>query len=113
MQVLEKIILAPPWENFKFNRSFVTDIILNLIGFMPFGFILFATLIRLDGAFEKHGVLISVAFCLLVSIALEVLQAWIPSRKSHLLDLLLNTLGGLSGAIICKFIVKLGIRRPG
>jgi hypothetical protein len=103
MQVLEKRILALPWNNFKFNRSFITDIIVNLIGFIPFGFVLIALLIRLGGIFEKHDVLIVVALCFLVSFALEIFQAWMPSRSSHMLDLFSNTLGSLTGAIIYRF----------
>jgi VanZ family protein len=106
MQLLEKEILVPPWNNYNFNRSFISDIILNLIGFIPFGFILFATLIRFGGAFEKHGVLITVAFCFSVSFAIEILQAWIPSRSSSMLDLLLNSLGGWTGAYAYRFFGK-------
>ena len=106
MQVLEKKILAPPWNNYSFNISFIVDTIVNLIGFIPFGFILFATLIRVGGAFEKHGVLMTVAFCFLVSLALEILQAWMPSRSSSMLDLVLNTLGGWMGAFTCRFFSR-------
>jgi hypothetical protein len=106
MQVLEKRFLAPPWKGFRFNRSYIADMIINYFGFIPFGFILFATLVRLGGAFEKHGVLITVAFCFSVSLALEIVQAWIPLRSSHMLDLLLNTLGGWSGVISYRLIQK-------
>jgi len=106
MKVLEKRVLAPPWQGFGFNRSFIADMIINYFGFIPFGFILFATLIRFGGAFEKHGVLMTVAFCFSVSLALEILQAWIPSRDSHMRDLLLNTLGGWSGVMSYRFIQK-------
>lgn len=106
MQVLEKRILAPPWQGFRFNRSSIADIIINFCGFIPFGFILFATLARLGGAYEKHGVFITIAFCFSVSFSLEILQAWIPSRDSHMRDLLLNTLGGWMGAISYRFIRK-------
>jgi len=106
MQVLEKKILAVPWSNFNFNRSFIIDTLVNLIGFIPFAFILSATLIRVGGAFEKHGVLITVAFCFLVSLALEILQAWMPSRSSSMLDLVLNTLGGWTGAFAYRFFSR-------
>ena len=106
MQLLEKEILVPPWNNYNFNRSFIVDIILNLVGFIPFGFVLFATFIRLGGAFEKHGVLITVAFCFSVSFSIEILQAWIPSRSSSMLDLLLNSLGGWTGAYAYRFFGK-------
>lgn len=106
MKIIERKILLLPWKEFKFNRNFITDTIINLIGFIPFGFILFASLIRFGGALEKHGVLITVAFCFSVSIALEILQAWIPSRSSQMADLVLNTLGGWIGAIGCRYIWK-------
>ncbi|MBW1717567.1 MAG: VanZ family protein [Deltaproteobacteria bacterium] len=35
-----------------------------------------------------------------LSLAREVLQSWIPSRSSDCLDLVLNTLGTLLGAMI-------------
>jgi hypothetical protein len=106
MQILEKRILAPPWNNFDFSRDFIRDTILNLIGFIPFGFILTVTLIRAGGAFEKHAVLIAVAFCFLVSLSLEILQAWMPSRTSSMRDLLLNTLGAWVGAFACRFFSR-------
>lgn len=107
MHVLKTEILAPPWKHFKLNRMFGIDIIINLFGFMPFGFILYAIFIRLGGAFEKQGVLITVAICFSISFALEIVQGWIPSRSSHMLDLLLNTLGGWMGALSCMFFAKI------
>lgn len=77
---------------------------------MPFGFILYGTLIRLGGAFEKQGVLLTVAFCFLVSFAIEILQAWMPSRSSDLLDLLLNTLGAWLGALTYRLFGKVQIK---
>jgi hypothetical protein len=106
MQVLEKRFLAPPWKGIRFNRSYIADMIINYFGFIPFGFIFFATLIRFGETFEKHGAFITVAFCFSVSLALEIIQAWMPSRSSHMLDLLLNTLGGWSGVISYRLIQK-------
>ncbi len=104
MQVLEKKIFSPAWPVFKFNRNFIQDIVVNLAGFIPFGFVLAATLIKLGGTFKKHDVFITVSFCFAVSLIIEILQAWIPSRSSDILDLMLNTLGALTGAIMYKFI---------
>ncbi len=103
MQILERKTLAPPWHWFEFNRSLIQDIIVNLVGFIPFGFVLTATLIKLGGTFEKHGVIIAVALCFSVSLLIEIVQAWIPSRSSAGLDLVLNTFGALIGAITYKF----------
>jgi hypothetical protein len=105
MQILKREILSPTWSKFKFNRSFIIDIVLNLVGFIPFGFVLSATLIKLGGTFEKNDVLITVVLCFTLSLFIEIVQAWIPSRSSHMLDLILNTLGALIGAIIYRFFI--------
>jgi hypothetical protein len=111
MHIIKKDFLAPPWGNFTFDRSFILDAIVNLIGFIPFAFILSATLIRAGGALEKHAVLITIAFCFVVSFALEIIQAWMPSRDSSMLDLVLNTLGGCIGAFTCRFIHRPAYKR--
>jgi VanZ family protein len=49
-----------------------------------------------------HGVIIAAALCFSVSLLIEIVQAWMPSRSSASLDLLLNTLGALIGAALCK-----------
>ena len=103
MQILEREILSPTWSLFKLNRSFIKDFVLNLVGFIPFGFILSATLFKFGGTFEKNNVLITVVLCFTLSLIIEILQAWIPSRSSHMLDLILNTLGAFMGTIIYRF----------
>jgi glycopeptide antibiotics resistance protein len=87
------------------RRSFNEDIIINLLGFLPLGFILDATLIKLGRIFEKRYLLITVSFCFTASLIIEIAQAWIPSRSSDILDLILNTPGALIGAIILKFFI--------
>jgi len=103
MQILEREILSPTWSLLKFNKSFIKDFVLNLVGFIPFGFVLSATLIKLGGTFEKNNVLITVVLCFTLSLIIEIVQAWIPSRSSHMPDLILNTLGALIGTIIYRF----------
>ncbi|HUV78363.1 MAG TPA: VanZ family protein [Desulfobacterales bacterium] len=105
IHILEKKILSSAWTTFKFKRIFIQDIIINFVGFIPFGFFLTATLIKLGGAFEKHDVLIAVSFCFAVSLIIEIFQAWIPSRHSEMLDLILNTFGALIGAIMVRFFI--------
>ena len=70
------------------------DIGLNLFGFIPFGFLLVALLA--DGTQLNRLSTLATGFALSASI--ELAQAWIPSRSSSLLDLLLNVAGtGVGG----------------
>ena len=95
MPILKKKILLAPWKGFIFVNGSVEDILWNIVGFIPLGFIAAATC---DKAGSKHSIVIAVTFCFTVSLLIEIIQAWLPSRSSDLLDLILNTLGALLGA---------------
>jgi VanZ family protein len=103
MTPLKRKILALPSSSIINSKL---DIILNLLGFMPLGFVLFGALSKSGGYFDKHAVVYTVLLCFFFSLLIETLQAWIPSRSSSILDLALNTIGGLSGAIIYRFMGK-------
>jgi len=107
IQILDKKILSLTWKQLNFNSGFIRDIIINFAGFIPLGFVLIATFVKVGGSFEKHGVLITVVLCFTVSLAIEILQAWIPSRSSDFLDLIFNTLGTLLGVMIHRFFLTI------
>ena len=100
MHILKKRILAPPWIDLKLNKSFIQDFVINLVGFIPLGFILSATFIELGGTLKKRVILITVALCFAISLIIEVAQGWMPSRSSQILDLMLNTSGALIGTMV-------------
>lgn len=105
MQILDKTVLSLTWDRLNFDSRFIRDIIINLIGFIPLGFFLNATFVKAGGSFEKHSVLTTVVLCFTLSLAIETLQAWMPSRSSDFLDLVLNTLGALLGVMIYRFLL--------
>lgn len=102
MKILNKEILSFSWNRLKFNTEFFEDVMINLIGFIPFGFFLSAALAKAGEGFERQGILITIVLCVLISLFIEVFQAWFPSRSSDALDLGLNTLGGGLGAVLGK-----------
>jgi hypothetical protein len=102
MKILDKKILSFSWSRLKFNTEFFEDVMINLVGFIPFGFFLSAAFAEAGKGFERQGIVITIVLCFLISLFIEVLQAWIPSRSSDVLDLGLNTLGGAFGALLNK-----------
>jgi hypothetical protein len=104
MHMLKKKILFPSHATLKFDRGFYIDSIINFLGFIPLGFILSATFVKIGGTFEKRNLLIAVLFCFVVSLFIEIFQAWIPTRDSYILDLIFNTFGGLTGARMDSFL---------
>lgn len=75
----------------------VFDVFANFLGYVPLGFLAVLAVypaLRRGGAFA-FGVLCA----LLLSLALETLQLYLPTRISSNLDLFANTAGGLGGAL--------------
>ena len=103
MKILKRELLVAPWHGITLNRSFLVDIAINILGFIPFGFFLAATFLSTGGFVGRHGALIAVFICLVISLIIEITQAWMPSRSSQMLDVILNTLGAWLGAMLYRF----------
>lgn len=103
MPILKKAILSAPLKGFKFDNRGAEDIVLNLAGFIPLGFIFAATFVR---AGSKHSILITVALCFTLSLFIEIIQAWLPSRSSSQMDLICNTTGSVIGIFMAHWVLK-------
>ncbi len=91
----------------EFNAFFDTNIqhslrdwIINLVGFVPLGLLL-ALIWR-----QSLPLLIAVVFSMLLSLSIEFGQLFLESRISSVIDLILNTVGGLVGASTGNLIRK-------
>lgn len=95
---VQKKILAWPWHDFKADKGFYLDVAVNLLGFVPLGFLFAVVLMQSGLVAAKQAFLVTVMFCFLLSLGIEVGQAWLPSRSSSLVDLVMNTMGAGVGA---------------
>lgn len=96
--VVEKQLLGFPPNGLRFNASLLGDFLVNLFGFLPAGATM-ASLLRRRGAGCIYTALVATAAAAALSFGIEATQMWLPSRDSSLLDFVLNTLGGLLGAV--------------
>ena len=79
-------------------RALPFDLAVNAIGYLPLGLVCgLAVHPRLRGAWM---IVASTAFCALLSIHLEALQTYLPTRVASKVDVLANVGGGLVGALI-------------
>ncbi len=85
--------VAAPWP--RYYR--VIDLVLNVLGFVPLGFLLVPALPRQLPL--RTCVALTVLSCFCLSLALEVVQNYLPTRVASNLDLGFNTLGALAGAL--------------
>ena len=79
-------------------RNDLSDIVVNFCGFIPFGFFL-AAFLGVTPIAKLPAFAATIAIGFTMSFGIELAQAWIPSRTSSLLDLLLNVVGVGVGAV--------------
>ena len=103
-QVIDKIALEPFWKEFDFSRSYWSGNIKNIIGFVPFGFC-FSAYFNLVGHTRK-ATLFTIVLGALVSLTIEILQAFLPTRDSGTTDIITNTIGTWIGVASFKFIAR-------
>jgi hypothetical protein len=82
------------------NRYEIPDIVENILGFIPFGFCI-AAFVRLGPRCAPSQALVTaVLIGTATSLAIELLQVYLPSRDSSSLDLINNILGSALGALL-------------
>ncbi len=86
------------FRSFFSHPSSLNDLVGNVILFLPFGFGL-ADLTRQKGFNHLGAVLIGSVVSSTLSLTVETLQVFLPSRSSSVIDIYTNTTGGLLGAI--------------
>ncbi|MBI5429711.1 MAG: VanZ family protein [Nitrosomonadales bacterium] len=80
------------------------DAIVNLLSYLPLGFLVVLTLRARHGA--AASVFFGVCAGVLLSAGMEYLQMYLPSRNSSNTDLLSNSLGTLIGALLAVSITS-------
>ena len=75
----------------------VFDLITNMLAYLPLGFIWVPALQQKHGRFL--AALMAATLCACLSLSLETLQNFLPSRVPSNVDLATNSLGGLFGAL--------------
>ena len=93
--LLHQKFLEPFWKEFKPGRKYLKDVLINIAGFIPFGFFFCAYWSSVRPI--KHAVLATVLLGFIVSLTIEILQSYLPTRGSGTTDLITNTLGTFLG----------------
>jgi hypothetical protein len=103
-QPVHREFLIAPWKDLSYGGPDYSDIALNILGFMPFGFCFFLhhRFVRPNRPMANFVFVVLVGAA--VSLTIEIIQAWLPNRTSSATDLLTNTAGALLGAVLALII---------
>jgi hypothetical protein len=89
----QRQVLGRPFFN-KYNKvPLIKDAVINVIGFIPFGFFLCLWMANAGRLTNGQSILIVVGLGALLSLFIEFVQVFIPVRDSSLADLVCNTMG--------------------
>jgi hypothetical protein len=98
--VPHKAFLTSPVKEFQASWGYVKDILLNVGGFVPLGFVVCAYLVL--GRSRGRAIFFTIFAAGMLSITIEILQAYIPRRVSGTTDIITNTLGATLGAALAR-----------
>jgi hypothetical protein len=96
-------VCTTPRQGFKISWYFVQNVMINILGFVPLGYFLMGFLLAVPHPSRLHQPRVAVLVILLsaaLSLMVEVLQIYLPSRDSSLVDVLANTLGTGLGVVL-------------
>jgi VanZ family protein len=98
--VLHERFLERPWDEYQRGSYYWKDIGINVVGFIPLGFFFYAYFSQ----FLKSGnsAVATIALGFAVSLTIEVLQSFLPTRDSGMTDLFTNTLGTAIGVMMFR-----------
>jgi VanZ family protein len=98
-QIIHKQFLISPWQETP-DKLALRDISINIFGFVPFGFLLFAYLSQCLPS--RRAAVLTVIAGFAISLTIEVLQVFIPARASGITDIITNTFGAYLGMLLFR-----------
>ena len=97
---LHPAFLSSVTSDYQPTWGYWQDIGVNIAGFIPYGF--FFAILWSELHVIKHPSVTTVFVGLLISLTIEVLQVFLPTRSSGSTDLITNTLGAAMGVMIYR-----------
>lgn len=92
--------LKRPWDEYRMDSDYWYSAAINVGGFVPLGFLLYGYLFL--GLRQGRAALITILAGGLLSLTVEILQSFLPTRDSGMSDIVTNTLGTALGVALFR-----------
>ena len=107
-KIFKKNFLQLPNIAFKLNSSTIRDIGINIVGFIPLGFFLFYSFnYKSLTASSWRFIGLALIGGIALSFIVEIFQAYLPTRRSSLVDVIFNALGTGLGVTLALVFIKI------
>lgn len=93
-----QVFLQRPWDEFRRTPGYLSDVAINVAGFIPLGF--FCCLYARSNPAETRPAFKIILLGAGISLLIEALQSFLPTRSSGMTDLITNTSGTALGVYI-------------
>ena len=108
--IVDQVLLEPPWEEFYIGWSYWKNVVINIVGFIPMGYFFYIYMSSVRKV--KRATLATIIMGCALSLTVETLQAYLPTRQSGLTDVITNTLGTCLGvALATRYTVAKSLHR--
>jgi VanZ family protein len=97
--ILRRNVLLSPWKEFRPEWTYVRDVIVNVLGFIPLGLILYPYFLLARAS--RWPLLMACLTGAGLSLIIEILQSFLPTRGSGWTDVITNSAGTALGASLC------------
>lgn len=108
--MVHQLLLEPPWQEFHTRQSYLKSCIINIAGYVPLGF--FFSLYFTVVCKVKRVSLAAIVSGETVSLVIELVQEYLPTRYSGMTDIVTNTLGTGVGVVLHRTCALLLARWP-
>lgn len=102
--VLNEQFLERPWDEYRPGWRYWRNVVVNIVGLVPLGFFFYAYFSTIRKI--RSAAWLTIAFGFAISLTIEVLQSFLPTRDSGMTDLFTNTSGTALGVILCAWCMK-------
>ena len=117
LEIMEKFVTVDqlrferPSSEIHADSHYRDDIVVNIVGFIPLGFVTALFFAMFCGA--RRAVILAVMVGEATSLTIEYFQAYLPTRYSGVTDLITNPLGACIGAILYCAVARLAAKKMG